>query len=65
VELRGAARLYGDVEAPVMVLEEGVLFEGHCRMAQAPTPAPDGLSSTDPLSLAAGVARDLSVAAKR
>jgi cytoskeletal protein CcmA (bactofilin family) len=29
VELRGAARVYGDVEAPVIVVEEGVLFEGH------------------------------------
>jgi cytoskeletal protein CcmA (bactofilin family) len=66
VELRGAARLYGDVEAPVMVLEEGVLFEGHCRMAQTPAPTPDGLSASDPLSLAAGPARDLSaIAVKR
>lgn len=44
VELRGAARVYGDVEAPVVVVEEGVLFEGHCRMAkgrtaEAPAPA--------------------------
>jgi len=31
VELRGTARVYGDVEAPVIVVEEGVLFEGHCR----------------------------------
>jgi len=31
VELRGAARVYGDVEAPVIVIEEGVLFEGHCK----------------------------------
>ena len=31
VELRGAARVYGDVEAPVIVVEEGVLFEGHCK----------------------------------
>ena len=35
VELRGSARVFGDVEAPVMVVEEGVLFEGHCRMTQA------------------------------
>ena len=46
VELRGTARVYGDVEAPVIVVEEGVLFEGHCRMTKggrpqdAPTPAP-------------------------
>ena len=29
VELRGTARVYGDVEAPVIVVDEGVLFEGH------------------------------------
>src|SRR3989449_11597926 len=27
VELRGAARVFGDVEAPVVIVEEGVLFE--------------------------------------
>ena len=31
VELRGTARVYGDIEAPVIVVEEGVLFEGHCK----------------------------------
>jgi cytoskeletal protein CcmA (bactofilin family) len=36
VELRGSARVFGDVEAPVVVVEEGVLFEGHCRMTNAP-----------------------------
>jgi cytoskeletal protein CcmA (bactofilin family) len=45
VELRGSARVYGDVEAPVVVVEEGVLFEGHCRMtkgrpAESPADAP-------------------------
>jgi cytoskeletal protein CcmA (bactofilin family) len=34
VELRGTARVYGDVEAPVIVVEEGVLFEGHCTMTK-------------------------------
>lgn len=37
IELKPTARVYGDVEAPVVVLEEGVLFEGHCRMAK-PSP---------------------------
>jgi len=32
VELRGKARFIGDLESPVVVVEEGVLFEGHCRM---------------------------------
>jgi cytoskeletal protein CcmA (bactofilin family) len=41
VELRGNARVFGDVEAPVVVVEEGVLFEGHCRMTKTrPTEAP-------------------------
>jgi cytoskeletal protein CcmA (bactofilin family) len=34
IELKRPARVSGDVEAPVVVLEEGVLFEGHCRMAR-------------------------------
>jgi cytoskeletal protein CcmA (bactofilin family) len=40
--------VFGDVEAPVIVVEEGVLFEGHCRMTK-PSPA------------AEPAARDLSV----
>jgi cytoskeletal protein CcmA (bactofilin family) len=35
VEIRGAARVFGDVEAPVVVVEEGVLVEGHCRTTKA------------------------------
>src|ERR1019366_2260167 len=35
VELHGKARVYGDIEAPVVVVEAGVLFEGHCRMTKA------------------------------
>lgn len=42
VELRGNARVTGDVEAPVVVLEEGVVFHGHCRMTR--TGGPDGSS---------------------
>ena len=34
VELKRTARVFGDVEAPVVILEEGVLFEGHCRMTK-------------------------------
>ena len=35
VDLKRTARVFGDVEAPVVVVEEGVLFEGHCRMTKA------------------------------
>ncbi len=50
VELRGSARVYGDVEAPVVVVEEGVLFEGHCRMTKGQTEA-DGAPATRDLSV--------------
>ena len=40
VELRGNARVFGDVEAPVVVIDEGVLFEGHCRMTKTRAEAP-------------------------
>jgi cytoskeletal protein CcmA (bactofilin family) len=35
VELKGTARVFGDLEAPVVVLDEGVLFRGQCRMTPA------------------------------
>jgi len=52
VELRGSARVFGDVEAPVVVVEEGVLFEGHCRMTKS-----------RPEAEAAPTGRDLSILA--
>lgn len=43
VELRGTARVFGDVEAPVIVVAEGVLFEGRCRMTKSqPEPPTNG-----------------------
>ena len=35
VEVRGGARVSGDVEAPIVVVDEGVMFDGHCRMTRA------------------------------
>ena len=32
VELRKTARIYGDIVAPILVLEEGVIFDGRCNM---------------------------------
>ena len=34
VELKSGARVTGDIEAPVIVMEEGVLLEGQCRMSK-------------------------------
>ena len=46
VELKRTARVFGDVEAPVMVVEEGVLFEGHCRMTK-PNPNAESMPTRD------------------
>ena len=54
IDLKRTARVYGDVEAPVVVLEEGVLFEGHCRMAK-----PSPVAEVPPRDLAP--TRDLAV----
>ncbi len=35
IELKGKARVFGDLAAPVMVVHERALFEGHCRMTKA------------------------------
>jgi len=34
VELKGSARVTGDVEAPVIVMEEGAVLDGRCRMTK-------------------------------
>ncbi|MEW5914697.1 MAG: polymer-forming cytoskeletal protein [Thermodesulfobacteriota bacterium] len=33
IELKKPGQLKGDVSAPLVVMEEGVLFQGHCHMA--------------------------------
>jgi len=32
VELRKTARVFGDIVSPVLILEEGVIFDGRCNM---------------------------------
>lgn len=32
VELKRTARIFGDIATPVLILEEGVVFDGHCKM---------------------------------
>lgn len=34
VELKATARVTGDVEAPVIVMEEGAVLDGRCRMTK-------------------------------
>jgi cytoskeletal protein CcmA (bactofilin family) len=40
VELTGKARVFGDLESPIVVLDEGVMFEGHCRMPRTEASEP-------------------------
>lgn len=41
VELRTPARVLGNIVTPSLVIQDGVVFEGHCSMAAADTRAPE------------------------
>ena len=34
IELHPSCRVYGDIEAPVVIIDEGALLEGQCRMTK-------------------------------
>jgi len=36
VEIKAGARVIGDIEASVIVMEEGAMHDGRCRMSKAP-----------------------------
>ena len=35
VEIHPPGKILGDIQTPVLVIEEGAIFDGHCRMEQA------------------------------
>src|SRR6478672_999851 len=37
IELHPSCRVYGDIEAPVVIIDEGALLEGQCRMTKLRT----------------------------
>ena len=39
LEIRAPGRVFGNVTTPSLVIEEGVVFEGHCSMGVADTKA--------------------------
>jgi cytoskeletal protein CcmA (bactofilin family) len=43
IEIHAPARVYGDLNAPVVIIHEGVIFEGNCAIK----PKEDGASKTD------------------
>ena len=52
VELKKTARIFGDILTPVLSLEEGVVFDGHCEMkGEGPKVVNEAMPSipTDPL----------------
>ena len=34
IEIHAPGKVFGNIQAPVVILEEGVIFEGNCRMQQ-------------------------------
>jgi cytoskeletal protein CcmA (bactofilin family) len=42
LEIRAPGRLKGNINAPLVVMDEGVLFEGHCSMAGPESQIKDG-----------------------
>jgi len=46
IELHPSCRVYGDIEAPVVTIDEGALLEGQCRMTKL-RPADIGTTQRD------------------
>jgi cytoskeletal protein CcmA (bactofilin family) len=47
VELNAPAKLYGDIETPVLEIKQGVVFEGNCRMENLDKPRNAVLKPTE------------------
>jgi len=48
IELHANCRVYGDIEAPVVIIDEGALLEGQCRMTKGRPKDITGSSPRDP-----------------
>lgn len=44
IEMHKPARVSGNIQAPLIIIEEGVIFEGNCRMRTGEEPDHKGLS---------------------
>ncbi len=47
IELRANCRVFGDIDAPVVIIDEGALLEGQCRMTKG-RPKDIGAPTRDP-----------------
>lgn len=41
VEIHATGRVYGNIYAPALIIEEGALFDGRCEMARGERPEPE------------------------
>lgn len=48
VELKSTARVTGNIEAPIIVMEEGAVHDGNCRMAKVSSSVPAPLALVVP-----------------
>jgi cytoskeletal protein CcmA (bactofilin family) len=49
VEIHAPAKVYGNIQTPVLVLEEGVVFEGNCSMESKKTEQKPVMSELKPI----------------
>ncbi len=49
IEIHAPGKVYGNIQAPTVVIDEGVVFEGHCRM-KAGMEATQDSENTDKLT---------------
>lgn len=52
VELRSSARMFGDIESPVLVLDEGVMLDGRCKMTRREAVEPEKIQTREGLRVA-------------
>jgi cytoskeletal protein CcmA (bactofilin family) len=38
IEIHAPGRVFGNIQAPIVIIDEGVIFEGNCRMLKASQP---------------------------
>jgi len=48
IVMKAPGRLYGNIQTPVLVVDEGVLFEGNCRMENLASTGPTSSPSVKP-----------------
>ena len=47
IEIHSPAKVIGDIQAPTLIIDEGVIFEGNCRMSTIIEPDAEKLTLSD------------------